>query len=838
MRTLALSILALFFAAGLHAQSAHWEPSGGTLAFDQDCELKLIFENCTPKNDSVRLPHVDGTQLDLTSRGSGFTFVNGESSSSYTFSYLAHPTKRGALRIPAFTVATDKGDVHVPETTYDVDSSAASSPGNSNNNSSSSIANAAHGKLAPTSGEFWAGEVFPISYTLDLARSGRPQGIGQPEWSAKPLNVEDWSKPEQFELSVNGEPHIGVAYKTRGYAKTPGEITLAPVRQQIQLALSGSPFDPFAFAFPRIVDRTVASNAPMLTIKPLPPPPADFSGAVGQFDFTGKVVPASVTVGEPITWTLTLSGTGNWPDITTLPSRQASQDFRIVSSQPKRTLKNGKLFDGTLSEDAILIPTKPGTYTLPPTHFVYFDPATGTYKTIFTDSFTVTVAPATNTSQPQTTPTTAAPQPNLLALTPPAPPGAIPLDPLRGSASASVPWSKRTFTCLLIAPFALLLLFWFFLALARARATDPHRPQREAYARLTATLAQLRAKPANAQPSTLNSQLSLLLLQWQHDTAVIEQLRHAAPPADAFSGAWQQLWRESEQALYGADAALPKDWLARAEAALSARQAPRFSPFSIFLPRNLLPFAAAVALVVSLRAATLPATDPAAAYRAGDFATAESGWREALKQAPTDWILRHNLGLALAQQDRWAEAAAEWSAAFAQHPRDPAVRWHLTLGYEHAGYAASELSMFASPKPLQTLARFASPAEWQRLLVAASALFALALALLLSRTYGRIRQWAVPTALSLLIVALLAAIATTASLHAYGQAADPGAVIVWRNTTLRSIPTEADTTQKTSTLAAGNIAAADKPFLGWSRLVFDSGQTGWVRSEDLIGLYR
>ena len=848
MRTFLLLLVASLLAAAAHAQSAHWEPSGGTLAFDQDNELKLVFDNCTPKDDSVKPPPVAGLQLDIASRSNGFSMINGQSSSSYTIAYLAHPTKNGALQLPGFFVATDKGDVRVPAVSFDVDNSAAA--GNSGSDPTPSIADAARAKLAPASGEFWAGEVFPIRYTLDLVRRYRPQGIGDLQWSLPPITVEDWSKHEEFETSVNGEPHLDVAYKTRGYARTPGEITLPPVRQQVQLAVGGSPFDSFSFAFPSLVNRNVTSNAPTLTIKPLPPAPSNFSGAVGQFGFTAKVVPTTVAVGEPITWTLALTGTGNWPDITGLPSREASQDFQVVSSKPKRELKSGTLFDATLSEDAVLVPGKPGSYTLPPVSFTYFDPVAGSYKTVTTDSSEITVTPAAEnqTSQPQANgaaPTTGL---NLKLPGPPTPPAAIPREPLDGTANAPIPWSARSFIAILVAPFVLLLLFWLGLALRRAHLTDPRRAEREAYARLAATLAQLRfATDASAR--------TRLLLDWQHDTAILARLHHAAPAAEALEDqTWQQLWRETEHALYAADNPLPADWLARAATALAARSAPGFSPASLLLPRNLLPFAVALAvLFVGVNFPRLAADDtsqPAppirhltaseatAAYRSGDFAAAEVGWRDALALAPTNWIARHNLGLALAQQDRWPEAAAQWSAAFVQHPANDILRWNLALGYEHAGYVASDLVAFTAPGPLQLLARLASPAEWQRLLAAAATLAATALALLLARGYGLVGSWAKFAAIFALVLALVAAGAAGAGIHAYGQAADARTALVWRSATLHSIPTEAGTTQKTSPLPAGNLAVVDKPFLGWSRLVFDNGQTGWVRTDDLVSLWK
>ena len=72
---------------------------------------------------------------------------------------------------------------------------------------------------------------------------------------------------------------------------------------------------------------------------------------------------------------------------------------------------------------------------------------------------------------------------------------------------------------------------------------------------------------------------------------------------------------------------------------------------------------------------------------------------------------------------------------------------------------------------------------------------------------------------------------------AYGETADARAVIAWHGGILRSIPTEADTTQKTATLAPGSIAVIDQTFLGWVRLSFANGQTGWVRQDDVVNLW-
>ena len=112
---------------------------------------------------------------------------------------------------------------------------------------------------------------------------------------------------------------------------------------------------------------------------------------------------------------------------------------------------------------------------------------------------------------------------------------------------------------------------------------------------------------------------------------------------------------------------------------------------------------------------------------------------------------------------------------------------------------------------------------------------AAALALALVRLYGTRRG--VRPCLAAAAVAFVLLLAATASLLAYGSAADPGAAVVWRAGILRSIPTEADVDQKTEPLSAGNVASVNKAFLGWVRVSFENGETGWVRAGEVVPLW-
>lgn len=841
-------------------QSIRWDPSSGSFPRNQETRLDLIFENCEPKGE-ITLPKVDGLSFGTpsTNRQQSFNLNFGgganqrQSYSSTTFSYPVRAEQRPEIRIPAFTVETDRGKIAVEPVVFTVGEAKVDRAGTTLEDVASS-----HFSLPKES--VWAGQIFPLTYRLNLAERLSPRLAGSIDWNSAPLVTEDWPKEPQITRFMRaGQNLASVTYNTRAFSPQTGVITLAIASQPVGLA-TGRDF----FGMASYTTYTISTAPASITVKPLPQPaPATFHGAVGDFTLTSKVVPEKGAVGEPITWTLELSGTGNWPAITALPPRNVSKDFRIVQPRAQKTQKDNSLFDATLSEDVILIPTKPGTYTLAPVEITVFDPASGQYKNLITPATTIeavaaaqpNASPSAQISNPSPGPAhppsdagkpTVGSQPTL-----PAPPSGIPRDPLSSAAPAATPLSTSSLL-LLALPLALWPLpLWFYLALRRARATDPLRPRREARERLAETLRQLRQNGADANDNT-----TAALLAWQHDAAILWNIHAAAPHARHFEDSeWGKLWRETDRVLYQRDTQLASDWIDSAEKTLSTTRLPRFSPWRAFLPKNIAPFLTAL-VIVSAVLCTLPsahASDtvasgisnpksqiPAAiaAYTAADFKAAETAWRNQIATTPTDWTARHNLSLALAQQDRWPESASQAIAAFVQHPRNESVNWQLHLALSKAGYTPPETAPFISDSPLGNLAQQASPIIWQYLLAGGILLLALALALALARAYRRLGRWSSVLATLILISGLLAVIASVFSLHIYGSLRDTRSALIWRATTLYSVPTEVDEAQKTTPASAGTIVIMEKAYLGWQRVRFPNGQTGWLRTENLTPLWR
>ncbi|CAM2834388.1 BatD family protein [Rariglobus hedericola] len=816
----------LLFAVSLHAQTVRWEPGSGTLARNQLSELSLVFEQCEPTDD-VTLPTVPGltfSQPPAKSQQSSYNVVNFKTTSLkiVTFTYRVRPTGNDRITIPAFAVDTDKGRQPVASATFDMGTATVGQ-------SSLSLESVVQSRFTLPPGELWAGEVFPLTYSLNAAKRYLYQLGSEPEWNPAPLTVEPWTKPEQVEAVVNNEQRISLIYKTRAYAKAPGTVNLNTATQLVNLTTGSSSFSVFARA--NLEQFSITSQPASLTVKPLPAPaPAAFKGAVGKFTLDSKVVPATATVGEPITWTLTLDGTGNWPDISGLPPRSVSKDFRIVQPQAKRVNKNDALYDASITEDIVLIPTKPGAYTIGPVTYTFFNPGTGAYETLQTQPVTLQITAAAGQPTAPSTGKPALPESTTPSIAQPAPstpqsPAALPRDPITSTGHSSAPISRTPFVIALIASLLVPVGIWFALALRRARQTDPARLLREAHIRLANTLHRLSADTGNLQ----------LIQNWQSDTAILWRLTQAVPtPASFPDETWSTLWSEADRTLYGATA-LPGDWPSRATTALAARRAPVFSAFQLFLPRNLLPIIAVLSLLVP-GLSSFAADTPAASYAQGDFSAAETAWKETLKTTPTDWAARHNLSLALLQQNHSGEAAGHALAAFVQQPQNPSVRGNLVYAFKTVGVTPAALKPFLTDSPAASLARIASPTCWQAVAIASAWLTAFALSLGIYGAYTRRRlKWISGT---VLVFATLLGLASVISLHTYGPLTDTSTVMVVTPTTLRSIPTDLDTPQKSSPLALGVIATTDKAFLGWRRIRFDDGQTGWVRSETLVALWR
>lgn len=139
------------------------------------------------------------------------------------------------------------------------------------------------------------------------------------------------------------------------------------------------------------VKKTIMTPAITLQVDALPERPENFSGAVGEFNVSATLSPEKLKANEAVTMKLTVSGKGNMKLIKT-PQVAFPKDFEVYDPKVTDDIKISKNgVAGKKTFEYLAVPRHAGKYEVPAVDFCYFDPSSGTYKTVSTSAYTIEV---------------------------------------------------------------------------------------------------------------------------------------------------------------------------------------------------------------------------------------------------------------------------------------------------------------------------------------------------------------------------------------------------------------------------------------------------------------
>ncbi len=211
------------------------------------------------------------------------------------------------------------------------------------------------------------------------------------------LVAEDLGEVREYSATHQGVEYVVSELRKALFAQRPGRLTVpgseltigVPVRR----ARGRSLFDD-VFGAVEAETRFVRSPPIALDVRPLPPPPPGFSGLVGAFDIAAGQSKKTLAVGESATLEITVSGAGNAQQIA-LPPMPELAEFKVYDDQPttslERTLQGLK---GKRTFRKALVPTTAGVLTIPSLALVYFDQAATDYRTASTRELSLEAASA------------------------------------------------------------------------------------------------------------------------------------------------------------------------------------------------------------------------------------------------------------------------------------------------------------------------------------------------------------------------------------------------------------------------------------------------------------
>ncbi len=241
---------------------------------------------------------------------------------------------------------------------------------------------------------------------IDLVASKRNVYVGEPVYlyariySTYQLSIDDF-EPAKFpgfwvqeidmpsriqaeRVTVNGKQYLAATLDKRVlFPQETGDLKISPYKLSVTL------YDRMGFPF----NRDVQSNSLTIHVKPLPVEnkPANFSGAVGNFNMSVELDKDSVNVDEPVTIKITVSGVGNF-GLFDIPEPSVPNSFEVLEPKTIPQYKATEAgMEGRITKEFIYIPRSTGKYTIPEIKFSFFNPYKKKYITLSSKPLNISI---------------------------------------------------------------------------------------------------------------------------------------------------------------------------------------------------------------------------------------------------------------------------------------------------------------------------------------------------------------------------------------------------------------------------------------------------------------
>ena len=326
-------------------------------------------------------------------------FVNGRMSATKVHTYYLQPKKKGQLKIPP-ALLNFKGKVlksnAITITVVDQDQTSprAKAPQKKapkRRTDQDLIGQSIYLKTEVSKRKAFVGEQIIVAYKLYFRVN-----VSGYDFQKLPSNPGFWT--EEFEMPgqptisteiVNGlNYNVATIRKIAIFPTQSGELTLEPISVLVEARVqrrSRSIFDSFFDdPFGRVIQKTISSKPIKITALDLPQEgrPADFSGAVGKFNFDVKIDKNQVKTNDAVSLKINISGQGNIKMVN-IPDVIVPPDIEKYDPKIKTQLDNvGAVIRGKKTAEVILIPRVPGDFLIKPLTFSYFDPQLKKYVTL------------------------------------------------------------------------------------------------------------------------------------------------------------------------------------------------------------------------------------------------------------------------------------------------------------------------------------------------------------------------------------------------------------------------------------------------------------------------
>lgn len=393
-----LLFLFLVFAVVANAQvSFETEVSKSKLGLNERLRVEFKLDK---EGDHFKPPSFEGFRVVGGPHQSvSHIYINGKRTFSRTFSFVLSPLEKGTLTIGQAEIEVDGETYKTSPVEIEV-TEAVEQPTDADNETVLAE-EGVHIVAEVSKANPYVNEAITVTYKLYVSHkvdiSQRFRYLDRPNFRGFWNQEIEGQGNQVYEGKYKGMDYRYLILETvLLYPQNTGELVIDPLTLDIPIDVPSNRRDFFGRRVMTTVNKTVASNVLTINVKELPTEgkPANFSGAVGDFQLHFSATKDSLVAQESLNASLRVSGKGNMK-LFKLPELEVSNTIEVYDPERKENIKtNSSGMQGSVEALYTLIPQKPGSYPLGPVTFNYFDPNSGTYKTLRSEELQLQVDPS------------------------------------------------------------------------------------------------------------------------------------------------------------------------------------------------------------------------------------------------------------------------------------------------------------------------------------------------------------------------------------------------------------------------------------------------------------
>lgn len=339
--------------------------------------------------------------------------INGRQSVSIQLSWGITATEPGEFVIPPQTVVVDGQNLTTNEVKLTVENGGGAFPKN-DQDPSQDDANRPILQIELGKKEIYQGEVVPVNVSLYVPRQVQLRRLGLIEMEKSDFAIARFPQTnEQSSTVIDGIGYYVLTFRSTLSSLRTGDLKVGPANLEllVEVPMEGQQrgaFPPgFGQNFPpgffpgMSEPRKLEVKSQQVTLKVLPLPsdgrPASFSGAVGEFQMNASASPTDLTVGDPVSVDLVVTGAGNFDALNT-PALVSAGGWKIYPA--KRFVIEGPMdqnqtptVERKIGYTQVIVPEAVHA-SVPAFELNYFSPSQKKYVTLRTEPIPLNMKPA------------------------------------------------------------------------------------------------------------------------------------------------------------------------------------------------------------------------------------------------------------------------------------------------------------------------------------------------------------------------------------------------------------------------------------------------------------